>query len=94
MESHDNVRETLAIILAAKPVCKDEMFPDYHNAVELCRTMITSLAKWTDTLFVENAIKAFSQANTRLGMQLARENVYFYLPNECNWNYLNDSVRF
>lgn len=83
------VRETLAIVLAAKPVCEDEMFPDYHNAVELCRTMKTSLSKWTDTLFVQKAIKAFSHGDTRLGMQLARENVYFYLPEECNWTYFD-----
>ncbi len=89
MSTH-NAHETLAIILAAKPVCEDEMFPDYHDAEELCRAMATSLAKWTDTLFVDSAMQAFLRGDARKGMQFAREKVYFYLPDECDWKYMDD----
>ena len=87
-EDMEFVRETLTIITNARPICCDDMFPDYHNKQELASAMNASLAKWNDTAFVANAMQAFSKGDVRLGMQLAREKVHHFLPSECNWGYL------
>lgn len=84
------MRHTLAIILAAQPIENDEMFPDYNDASNLCSAMTASLSKWNDAAFVENAVHMFAGQDARKGMQLAREKVYFYLPDECNWKYFDD----
>lgn len=86
----DTARDTLAILMAARPVQNDEMFPDYHDAAVLCDVMVASLSRWEDLDFVDTAIRAFQRGDARLGMQLARERVHFYVPSECNWGYLDE----
>ena len=85
-------RATLAIMAAATPVEGDEdaMFPQYRDAAALCRAMVMSMSKWPDRAFASKAIAAFARGDARLGMQVAHENVYFYLPKECTWTYLDD----
>lgn len=84
----DSARVTLAIITRARPIRRDEMFPDYHDAQKVCSEMLASLFTWPDVQFAASVIEAFSCGDVRRGMQLARERVYFYIPNECNWSYL------
>lgn len=88
----DAARETLAIIQAARPIYNDEMFPDYHDASKLCLEMVASLAKWSDTAFVAKTVEAFRLGDARKGMQLARENVFFYIPFDCDWQYLDERM--
>lgn len=85
----DTARDTLIILMAARPVQNDVMFPDYHDATSLSDVMVTSLSKWEDRDFVNSAILAFQCGDVRLGMQIARERVHHYVPNECNWGYLD-----
>lgn len=42
--------------MKAKPVCYDDMLPEYHNQQELASAMNASLAKWNDIVFVANAM--------------------------------------
>tara|TARA_B110001452_G_scaffold201496_1_gene171574 strand:+ start:471 stop:740 length:270 start_codon:yes stop_codon:yes gene_type:complete len=86
----DTARDTLTLLMAARPVQNDVMFPDYHDSKHLCDIMMASLSKWEDRDFVDTAILAFQHGDARRGMQLARERVYFYVPNECSWGYLVD----
>jgi hypothetical protein len=83
----DAVRDTLTLIVAARPVQHDVMFPDYHDSKRLCGVMAASLSKWDDHNVVETAIRAFQCGDARVGMQLAHERVHFYVPNECKWAY-------
>ena len=86
-----NVRRTLSIIQAAVPIDKGDMFPYYHAAATLCIHMEQSLSAWEDKEFVADAIAAFNKHDAegcRKGMQLAMEKVYYYLPTECTWNYI------
>ena len=90
-------RHTLSIIQTAKPVDNTDMFPDYHNAPELCCALISSLSAWPTTPlsqnvngdFVRDPIRALKQADSRKGMQLVKERVYYFVPSECDWSYFD-----
>ena len=90
-------RHTLSIIQTAKPVDNTDMFPDYHNAPELCSALISSLSAWPTTPlsqnvngdFVRDPIRALKQADSRKGMQLVKERVYYFVPSECDWSYFD-----
>ena len=86
----DTMRDTLSVLTAARPVQNDVMFPDYHDSKHLCEAMVASLSKWDDRDFVDTAIRAFQSGDARLGMRIARERVHFYVPNQCNWGYLDN----
>tara|TARA_B100000768_G_C10980554_1_gene249640 strand:- start:155 stop:484 length:330 start_codon:yes stop_codon:yes gene_type:complete len=88
------VRHTLSIIQAAVPIDKGDMFPYYHDAATLCNHMEQSLSAWEDKEFVADAIAAFNNHDAegcRKGMELAMEKVYYYLPTECKWDYIECS---
>ena len=80
---------TLAIIRAARPVRRDEMFPDYHEPEALSVKMIQSLSDWEEREFVASAVTEFERGCVRRGMELAQWCVHVYLGGEeCGWEYL------
>lgn len=86
-ECKTRARETLAIMKAAVPLCRDEMFPNYRDAEALCQKMIASFEMWPDSTFAQPVIKYFKAGDERTGMQLSHERVYHYIPEECKWTY-------
>lgn len=82
-------RETLLLMRDAKACADDEMFPNYRESETLCTNMIASLRRWPDQDFVVNPIKFFERNDARQGMQIAKERVHFYIPDECWWAYMD-----
>ena len=74
----DTARDTLAILMAARPVQNDEMFPDYHDAAILCDVMVASLSRWEDRDFVDTAIRAVQCGNARLAACNSRARGYTF----------------
>lgn len=85
----NEAEHTLNIIKSAHPMTYDEMFPDYYDKEKLCLEMIESLNKWNEQEFVEKSIVLFCENDARWGMAAAKECVYFYIPELCDWNYLD-----
>ena len=65
------------------------MFPDYKNAKTLRLLMMESLNKWPEREFVQSALDLFKKGDVRQGMAMARERIYFYVREECDWSYFD-----
>ncbi len=86
----NEARHTLQIIKEAKVKDPDLMFPDYYNSRSLSRRMTRSLLKWPDQVYAQRLICLFRERNVVKGMQLTCESVYYHIPQECSWSYLDD----